>query len=77
MSHQSEYDALDTIQWMLGEARKELDSETVPGANGRAKRKTKAQIHDDQVRFATLCEVIWNVTGRRQPLEEIRERALA
>jgi hypothetical protein len=76
MSHQSEYDALDTIQWMLGEARKELASETVPGSKGRAKRKTKAQAHDDQVRFAMLCEVIWNVTGRRESLDAIRERAL-
>ena len=51
-------------------------SETVPGTSGRAKRKTKAQAHDDQVRFATLCEVIWNVTGRRESLDAIRERAL-
>jgi hypothetical protein len=77
MSHQPAYDALDTIQWMLDETRKELDSATTPGSNGRAKRKTKAQQHDEQVRFDTLCEVIWNVTGRSRPLEEIRERALA
>lgn len=77
MTHPPAYDALDTIRWMLEEARRELDSEVAVLPDGRTKKKTKAQRNDDQVRFATLCTVIWNVTGRPEPLEVIAEKALA
>ena len=43
---------------------------------GKARKKTKAQRHDDRVRFDTLCTVIWNVTGRPEPLEAIAEQEL-
>jgi hypothetical protein len=76
MSHAPAYDPLDTISWMLEEARRELTAATLGGPDGRLKKKTKAQRHDDLVRFETLCEVIWNVTGRAEPLEAIAERAL-
>jgi hypothetical protein len=76
MTHPPAYDPLETIQWMLEEARRELDSEFVL-VDGRAKKKTKAQRNDDQVRFSTLCTIIWNVTGRPVPLEVIAEKALA
>jgi hypothetical protein len=76
MSHAPAYDPLDTISWMLEEARRELTTATLGGPDGRPKKKTKAQRHDDLVRFETLCEVIWNVTGRAEPLEAIAERAL-
>jgi len=77
MTHPPAYDPLDTIRWMLEEARRELDSEVAVMADGRTKKKTKAQRNDDRVRFDTLCEVIWNVTGRPESLEAIAEKALA
>ena len=70
------YDPLDTIQWMLDEARRELQLDTFITDEGRARKKTKAQRNDDRVRFDTLCTVIWNVTGRTEPLEVVAERAL-
>lgn len=75
MSHA--YDPFETVQWMLAEARRELDAEVALTPEGRSRRKTKAQRHDDRVRFDTLCAVIWNVTGRSEPLDAIAERALA
>lgn len=75
MTHTPAYDPLETIQWMLEEARRELVAEVAVLDDGRTKKKTKARRHDDQVRFDTLCAVIWNVTGRAEPLEAIAERA--
>ncbi len=77
MTHPPAYDALDTIRWMLEEARRELAAEVAVLDDGRTKKKTKAQRHDDQVRFDTLCEVIWNVTGRPESLEAVAQKALA
>jgi hypothetical protein len=77
MTHPPAYDPLDTIRWMLEEARRELDCEVAVLDDGRTKKKTKAQRNDDRVRFETLCTVIWNVTGRPEPLEIIAEKALA
>lgn len=77
MTHPPAYDPLETITWMLEEARRELDAEVAVLADGRTKKKTKAQRNDDRVRFDTLCEVIWNVTGRPESLEAVAEKALA
>ena len=77
MTHPPAYDPLDTIRWMLEEARRELDAEVAVLDDGRTKKKTKAQRSDDRVRFDTLCMVIWNVTGRPEPLEVVAEKALA
>lgn len=76
MTHPPAYDPLDTVRWMLEEARAELASETYVTDDGRARRKTKSQRNDDRVRFDTLCAVLWNVTGRPEPLEAIAEREL-
>ena len=54
MTHPPAYDPLDTVRWMLDEARRELSAETAVAADGRIRKKTKAQRHDDQVRFETL-----------------------
>lgn len=72
-----QYDALETVRWMLDEARRELLLDTYINEDGKAKKKTKAQRNDDRVRFETLCTVIWNVTGRAEPLEVVAERELA
>ena len=77
MTHPPAYDPLDTVRWMLEEARRELDAEIAVLAEGRTKKKTRAQRNDDRFRFDTLCEVTWNVTGRPEPLEAITRRALA
>lgn len=71
------YDPLDTVRWMLDEARRELQRDTYVADDGKTRKKTKAMRSDDRVRFDTLCTVIWNVTGRAEPLERIAERALA
>ncbi len=76
MTHPPAYDPLDTVRWMLEEARAELTSATYVTDDGRTRRKTKAQRNDDRVRFDTLCAVLWNVTGRPEPLEAIAEREL-
>lgn len=70
------YDPLETIDWMLEEARREVYAETTVLEDGRTKKKTKAQRNDDRVRFDTLCAVVWNITGRPEPLEVVAERAL-
>jgi hypothetical protein len=76
MTHPPAYDALETVRWMLDEARRELSAETTVAPDGKVKRKTKARRHDDQVRFETLCAVIWNVTGRPEPFTSIAEQEL-
>lgn len=76
MTHPPAYDPLDTVRWMLEEARAELTSATYVTDDGRTRKKTKAQRNDDRVRFDTLCAVLWNVTGRPEPLEAIAEREL-
>ena len=73
MTHPPAYDPLDTINWMLDEARTELYAETTV-VDGKSKKKTKAQRNDDRVRFDTLCAVVWNITGRPEPLETITEK---
>ena len=76
MTHPPAYDALDTVRWMLDEARRELAADTTAGLNGKPKAKPRAQRRDDRVRFETLCAVIWNVTGRIEPLEAVAEQEL-
>ncbi len=71
------YDPLDTVRWMLDEARRELLLDTYITDEGKAKKKTKAMRNDDRVRFDLLCTVIWNVSGRAEPLETVAERTLA
>ncbi len=77
MSHTPAYDALETVAWMLDEARAELARETYATDEGRTRRTTRARRAEDFVRFETLCAVIWSVNGRAEPLEQVAERALA
>ena len=51
MTHPPAYDPLDTVRWMLEEARRELDAEIAVLADGRTKKKSKARRNDDRVRF--------------------------
>ena len=71
------YDPIDTVQWMLAGVRGAVLTETTIADSGRPKKKTKAQREADRLRYETLCEVIWNVSGRPEPLEELAERLLA
>ena len=76
MTHPPAYDPLETIDWMLEEARREVLAETMVLEDGRTRKKTKARRHDDRVRFDTLCAVVWNISGRPEPLETVTEKAL-
>ena len=71
------YDPIDTVQWMLDGVRDAVLAETTVTDAGRPKKKTKAQREADRLRYETLCEVIWNVHGRPEPLDELTERLLA
>jgi hypothetical protein len=71
------YDPIDTVQWMLDGVRSAVLTETTVTEAGRPKKKTKAQREADRLRYETLCEVLWNVTGRPEPLDELTERFLA
>ena len=70
------YDALDTVKWMLGEARIALVEETYLDEKGREKKKSKARRDAERVRYDTLCEALWNIQGRPESLEELTEREL-
>lgn len=77
MSVHPVYDPIDTVQWMLDGVRDAVLTETTVTPVGRAKKKTKAEREADRVRYETLCEVIWNVSGRPEPLDTLTERLLA
>jgi len=70
----AEYDPIDTLHWMLAGVRDCMRCETVPGANGKPKKKTKAQATEDRIRFETICEALWNVEGRPGELEAFIDR---
>ena len=75
MTHQVAYDPLETVHWMLFEQARELEADTMVGPAGKAKKKTKAQREAEAVRFATLCEVVSNVSGRALSVEEVAAQA--
>ncbi len=71
------YDPIGTVQWMIDGVRGAVLTDTTVTESGRAKRKTKAQREADRLRYETLCEVLWNVSGRPEPLDHLTERLLA
>lgn len=71
------YDPLDTVRWMLDGARAEVLRDISTGVDGRKKRKTKAKREEDRLRYETLCELVWNINGRPEPLEDFTERVAA
>jgi hypothetical protein len=64
------YDPIETINWMLDEARAALAEDTVPGAGARPRAKSKAVKAEEAQRVAVLTEVLWNVAGRPVPLSQ-------
>jgi len=70
------YDPLDTLEWMLGEARRGLREDSLVDDRGHERKKTKSFREAERIRYETLCEVLWNVQGRPGPLEEIVEQGL-
>ncbi len=70
------YDPIDTINWMLAGVRDCVHSDTVLGANGKPKKKTKAQATEDMIRFSTLCELLWNLEGRPGDLGDYTQQHL-
>lgn len=73
---ESMYDPMDTVQWMLAGVRAEVLAEVTSLENGRTRKKTKAQREADRLRYETLCEVLWNVSGRQEPLDKFAGRLL-
>jgi hypothetical protein len=71
------YDPIETVHWMLHGVRDQVLTESVVAESGRPKKKTKAQREADRLRYETLCEVLWNVQGRPEPLDELAQRLLA
>ena len=71
------YDPINTVHWMLDGVRTAVLTDATVTATGTPKKKTKAQREADRLRYETLCEVIWNVNGRPEPLEDMTERLLA
>ena len=71
------YDALESVQWMLAEAREAVLMVKTPDAEGKLKKKAKVEREADRARFLTLCEVLWNTNGRPEPLEALTERMLS
>ena len=71
------YDAVDTAHWMLEGLKVAIESPTVEGPDGRRKKKTKAQMLEEQVRVTTLCELLWNIEGRPDDFTRFAEQRLA
>ena len=76
MGYEVRYDPIDTIRWMLDEARDAVLTDTYVDEKGKSKPKSKARREAERIRYQTLCEVVWNVTGRPEPLETVTEREL-
>ena len=73
----SVYDPIDTLTWMLDEARAELAQEsTIDPARptARPKAKTKATRAAEATRVDVLVEVLWNIQGRPEPLPDFAAR---
>jgi hypothetical protein len=77
MGYDVMYDPMDTMRWMLDEARDAVLAESYVDEKGKTKAKPKARRDADRIRYETLCEVIWNVAGRPEPLETVAEREFA
>lgn len=71
------YDPIDTVRWMIARTAEELDREQTVDSAGRRRRKSKAQREREEERLRTLCEVVWNAEGRREPLDIVVDRLAA
>jgi hypothetical protein len=71
------HDPVDTVRWMLEESVREVGRNTVTDGSGRTRPKSKVRRAQDEARVDLLCEVLWNISGRRRPLDELRTEALA
>jgi hypothetical protein len=69
------YDPIETLHWMLDDARSALADDRIldatrPGARPRV--KSKARKAEEALRVAVLEEALWNIAGRPVPLDEFR-----
>lgn len=71
------HDPLETLDWMIREARAAYLAEDTLTKKGDPKKKSKVQRDAERVRLETLIELAWNVSGRAEPIEEISGRLLA
>jgi hypothetical protein len=71
------YDPIETLSWMLDEARAELAQESTVDPTrptARPKAKTKAVKAAEAVRVDVLVEALWNIQGRPAPLPDYAAR---
>jgi hypothetical protein len=71
------YDPIETLSWMLEEARAELaqDSAIDPARpTARPKAKSKATKAVEAARVDVLVEAIWNIQGRPEALPDFAAR---
>jgi hypothetical protein len=69
------YDPMETLHWMLDDARAALAEDRMPDparAGARPRVKTKARKAEEAQRVAVLEEALWNIAGRPVPLEDFR-----
>lgn len=60
----TQYDASETARWMLGQLADEMAKPTMLDSRGRNRPKTKAERGREDLRFATICELLWNAEGQ-------------
>ena len=65
------YDPMETLEWMIAQARADLARELTVDAAGRRRRKSRAQLQRERERLEVLREAVWNAEGRREPLEAV------
>jgi hypothetical protein len=75
MGFQPMYDPLDTLNWMVADARAELSAEAYVDPSGRRRAKSRSRREAERIRYETLCEVLWNVAGRPVELSEMTAAA--
>ena len=75
MGFQPMYDPLDTLNWMVAEARAEVSADVYVDPSGRRRAKPKGRREAERIRYETLCEVLWNVAGRPVEFSEMTAAA--
>jgi hypothetical protein len=73
----SVYDPIETLSWMLEEARAELAQDSIVDParpTARPKAKTKATKAAEAARVDVLVEALWNIHGRPEPLPDFAAR---
>lgn len=71
------YDPIETLSWMLDDARAQLAQDStidLDRPTSRPKAKTKATKAVEAARVDVLVEALWNIQGRPAPLPDFAAR---